>query len=398
MDVSPTFRDPGLPGNVTNNPPEHEEDRRAETANRPPGLRRAKDSISAGENDVVNAVEVSVVMPVYNGESFLAASIDSILAQSFKSYEIIVIDDGSKDASAEIIEAYDEPRIRLVRNGKNEGIVYSLNRALALAKGDLIARQDADDISHPERLDHQVRYLKQHPGVALVGSQARLIDESGEYCGFVERSREQAGIRWGMMFGNEFTHTSVMFRRSIIRDELGGYRPFLCCEDYDLWSRVAAEHAVANLAVPLVDSRVNTSSITQSQAVTRGAEVAIWRRKIVKRNLKAALDAQVCDREVDLIGRFSFEVPKSSMDDYVSVIERLLPLYKKAFPTVSASRDLRRTVARQFKRLFMTSLRVSPSTALRIFTKCALVYPLPTLSLVLRRWTARRSVTTAAAG
>src|SRR5947207_1274318 len=121
-------------------------------------------------------------MSVYNGENYLAEAIDSILNQTFKDFEFIVIDDGSSDTSLKIIKKYTDPRIKLISR-KNKGLVASLNEGLAKAKGDYIARQDADDVSLPQRLKKEVEYLDAHPKVALVGSNYKHLDAKGKLTG-----------------------------------------------------------------------------------------------------------------------------------------------------------------------------------------------------------------------
>ena len=104
--------------------------------------------------------KISVLMPVYNGDKYLKKSINSILRQTFDDFELIIINDGSTDLSLSIIKSYQDKRIKIINNSKNIGIAYSLNKGLNKANGDYIARQDQDDISHPERFMCQVNYLK----------------------------------------------------------------------------------------------------------------------------------------------------------------------------------------------------------------------------------------------
>ena len=115
---------------------------------------------------------VTVLMAVYNGERFLAEAVASILDQTFRDFEFLIVNDGSTDRSREIILSFGDPRIRLVDNPENIGLTRSLNRGLELAKGGLIARQDADDISLPERLEREIGFLDGNPKAAIVGSQA----------------------------------------------------------------------------------------------------------------------------------------------------------------------------------------------------------------------------------
>src|SRR6266498_4162605 len=154
---------------------------------------------------------VTVLMSVYNGERYLSEAIDSIINQTFADFEFVIINDGSTDSSREIINAYRDPRIRLVDNSQNIGLPKSLNLGLALARGEYVARQDADDISHPTRFEKQVEYLDDHGEVVVLGTRVWNMDESGRiyHSPLWDHSCTDVGIRWLCMFESPFTHSSV---------------------------------------------------------------------------------------------------------------------------------------------------------------------------------------------
>jgi glycosyltransferase involved in cell wall biosynthesis len=206
--------------------------------------------------------DVTVLMPVYNGERHLAAAIDSILSQTHRNFEFLIVDDGSTDRSAEIAAACRDDRIRVIRLGRNRGLSAALNEGLAAAGAPRIARQDADDISEPDRLARQLAFMDEHPNVALLGTQGTVIAEDGRVNGVVSRPVGRDSMRWFSIFDNPFIHTSVMFRTAVARDAGGydaAYDPF--SQDYDLWCRIAAHHEVANLEQRLIRYRVSGSSI-----------------------------------------------------------------------------------------------------------------------------------------
>src|SRR5258708_4985868 len=118
----------------------------------------------------LSEIKVSALMCVFNGKRFLAEAIDSILSQKWSEFELVIVDDGSTDSTAEILSAYTDPRVVLIKNPRNLGLVASLNRGLAVARGEYIARQDADDISCRERISDQVQFLEQHKNVAVIGT------------------------------------------------------------------------------------------------------------------------------------------------------------------------------------------------------------------------------------
>jgi len=208
---------------------------------------------------------VSVIMPVHNGERFVSEAITSILRQTFSDFEFLIVDDGSTDSTPSILRSFHDPRIRLLTNDRQRGIVGALNRALAEARGTYIARMDADDRSAPDRLERQTAFLDREKDVALVGTAAVLIDEQGR-----ERGREShpAGareIRKTIFVHNPFIHGSVAVRKSVL-DECGVYdERFLHNEDYDLWLRICARHASANLPEFLLERRIHPESITSAK-------------------------------------------------------------------------------------------------------------------------------------
>lgn len=210
---------------------------------------------------------VTVLMPVYNAERYLRQAIESILSQTFTDFEYLIVDDGSTDTSRDIIRSYHDLRIRLIENDKNQGIIKTLNRGLALAKGEYIARQDADDISRPTRLEKQVAFLNSFPEIVLLGTEVNSIDQRGRRSkpfGCCTLSSELS-IRWQLMFDNPFVHPSVMMRTEIVRN-IGGYdEHFLACEDYDLFSRLTYAYKTTNLKETLLDYRFQSNSVDASR-------------------------------------------------------------------------------------------------------------------------------------
>lgn len=210
---------------------------------------------------------VSVLMPVYNGERFLAEAIDSILGQTFTDFEFVIVDDGSTDASPAILADYAsrDPRIRVLTQA-NAGIVAALNRGLAECRAPLVARMDADDISLPTRLERQVAFLGGHPAVAVVGTAFQLVSDTGGAGPVVRHATGHAAIVRGLRRGNCLAHPTVMMRRDPIQ-AVGGYREFLRhAEDYDLWTRVAERHELANLPECLLRYRVHGGQVSWAVA------------------------------------------------------------------------------------------------------------------------------------
>ena len=154
----------------------------------------------------MDSPKVSVIMSVYNGEKYLKEAINSILNQTFKDYEFIIVNDASTDKSIKILEEYakKDNRIGLIHNEKNIGLTRSLNKAIKSANGAYIARQDADDISLPPRLEEEVNFLDKHPTVGLVGSYAWMIDEKGKILSDFKICTDNEDIKKKIVNGNQF--------------------------------------------------------------------------------------------------------------------------------------------------------------------------------------------------
>ena len=212
---------------------------------------------------------VSVLMPVYNGERYLREAVESILNQTYTDLEFIVIDDGSTDSSAAILESYTDPRIRVVHNHTNLRLVATLNKGLDLAQGELVARMDCDDVSLPERLERQLAFMEAHPEVGVLGTACQHIDDSGRPGVTWPNPAQHSLIRWHLCFACSMIHPTVMMRKHTIQ-ELGGYgseaihgREKYGAEDYDLWRRASRVTQLANLPEVLLYLRKHESNVTR---------------------------------------------------------------------------------------------------------------------------------------
>ena len=207
--------------------------------------------------------KVTVLMSAYNSERYLLESIESILSQTFQDFEFLIINDGSTDKTREIILSINNSRIRLVDNEQNIGLTRSLNKGLRLAKGEFIARLDADDISEPERLQRQVDFLEAHSEIALLGTWHKEIDAEGNLVGMWELPSDSIQIRWALLFYTPFVHSSVMIRKDVVLQKIGFYNEAISySQDYELWARVAKTLPVFSLKERLVKTRVNPFSMT----------------------------------------------------------------------------------------------------------------------------------------
>lgn len=211
--------------------------------------------------------KVSVLMPVYNGEKYLREAIDSILGQTYRHYEFIIINDGSTDDSVKIIHEYSDERIRLVHNEKNIGLPATLNKGIELATGEYIARMDSDDISLPTRLEKQVKFMDDHPEVGVCGTWIRYIGvprrpwRSTVY----KYPTKPRDIKSRALFDSSFAHPSVIMRSSLLEKfQLRYDTEHLNAEDYGLWQKCGFCFPLANIPEVLLLYRVNPTSITNS--------------------------------------------------------------------------------------------------------------------------------------
>jgi glycosyltransferase involved in cell wall biosynthesis len=209
---------------------------------------------------------ISVVMSVYNGQKYLRESIDSILNQTYKNFEFTIINDGSEDNSLDMLLEYQTRDNRvLIVNQNNIGLTRSLNRGIKVAASEYIARQDADDISLPTRLEKQLNYMENHPEVAVIGCLGDIFNANGilQTSKALKYSRE--GIKRHLASKNLFMHGSAMMRKSCLA-KVGFYREFFRhSQDYDLWLRLSQYFDIAILPEHLYQYRITAEAISVSQ-------------------------------------------------------------------------------------------------------------------------------------
>ncbi len=221
--------------------------------------------------------KVTVIMPVHNGEGYVRGAAESILGQSYRNLEFLIINDGSTDGTQRILDNYKDSRIKVIDHGRREGLTRALNKGIQIASGEYIARQDADDVSTRDRLEKQVNFLEGNKKVALLGTAINVIDGKDDNLGDVEYPTSHSDIQQTLKKYNCFCHGSVMFRGQWV-SELGGYRDFFeTAQDYDLWLRLSEKYEVANLRDRLYKYRFNSSSLTFKRILnqTRMANLAI---------------------------------------------------------------------------------------------------------------------------
>lgn len=221
---------------------------------------------------------ISVLLPVYNAEQYLKQAVDSILEQTYENFEIIAIDDGSKDASGRLLDEYAalDSRVRVIHQ-ENKGLVATLNRAIDLAQGEFLARQDGDDVSFTRRFEQQVAVLDTEPSVVLVSGGFEVFDQDDEFLYREVIPADDREIKRALYLRNPIGHGSVMFRKAACV-EVGKYNDKVGpTEDYELWSRLAAVGKFAALEASVFHWRVNLAGITSTN---NGVMVKIMRDHI----------------------------------------------------------------------------------------------------------------------
>lgn len=203
---------------------------------------------------------VTVLLPVHNGGTFLRPAVDSILAQTYGDFELLVIDDGSTDGSVKSIEAERDSRIRLIHNPSNLGLIVTLNKGVALAKGAYLARMDADDLCEPKRLERQVEYLDNHPEVGVCSTWATFIDTGGNEVGALKLP---TGKRLQRLFWkpSPLVHAAMMGRTALLKEHLYD-SDFADAEDYELFLRLYDVTQIHNLPEALYRIRRHDSNVS----------------------------------------------------------------------------------------------------------------------------------------
>ena len=177
---------------------------------------------------------VSVVMAVHDGERYIGAAVDSVLAQRFSDLELIVVDDGSTDRSIAIVRERADPRVRVITNGRNLGLAPSLNIGVGEARGEFVARLDCDDVAMPQRLERQVAFMDANPDVALLGSWYVTMAEDGTLGEPIQLPTRHWDLRWQLCIHCPFAHSAVLWRRRLVAERIGAYDERLrFSEDYD---------------------------------------------------------------------------------------------------------------------------------------------------------------------
>lgn len=208
---------------------------------------------------------LSVLMPVFNSELFVTEAIESILHQTFKDFEFLILDDASTDKSFEIVKDFEkkDSRIKVYHNEKNLGVVESRNKLINLARGKYIAWIDSDDIALGNRLEKQVNFLEEHPEIGMVGANAIIINENSNNIGKWLFETDPQKLKIELFFHSPFLSSSVVIRKKCLPQNYYDSR-FPVAEDFDLYSKISENSDIANIPEILVKYRINSKGLSKS--------------------------------------------------------------------------------------------------------------------------------------
>lgn len=265
---------------------------------------------------------VTVLMPVYNGHMYLREAIDSIIVQTFTDFELLVINDGSTDETLEILESFVDPRIRLVKNEKNLGLVHCLNHGIEIARGKYVARMDCDDVCMPERLKVQSDFLDSNPSIDICGSWIAVCD--GDSVTTFKYPIGHEDIRAQLFFGNPLAHPAVMLRRSVfLAHGLRYEEKDRHAEDYGLWVRAQNLVGMANIPQVLLRYRQHEAQVS---SVKRQEQKLVTDRIRIAQLGALYAQAEIKEKKDFLDICAAFDEPYDFAGDH-NALQRWMPLF-----------------------------------------------------------------------
>lgn len=313
--------------------------------------------------------KITVFMPMFNAEKFIGEAVDSILNQTFKDFELLIIDDGSNDQSREIVEKYQDSRIRLYVNERNRGLPYTRNRGLELARGKYLAVMDADDISDPYRLAKQWNYMENHPETVVLASGKDLLTEEDNihdsygikeklYSFLFYRTSQQIGIN--LIFENIISNSTTMIRLSFLMQHKIYYNSqCFVMQDYELWTQIFANGGQFHiLREALVKYRSNQNNIT-----TRTRENVKEKRRMLQRmiqkNYLQMLGYQLDEKWLKLIEECGKEYEEKQNIDTNFYLQQLYMFFEKLIGEYPAECVIQKCQMINFlrKKYFLFSLK-----------------------------------------
>ena len=286
--------------------------------------------------------KVTVLMSVYNGEAYLREAIDSILGQTFSNFEFLIINDGSTDKTSEIIESYNDYRIRIIEQ-ENIGLPKSLNKGLSLPNGDYIARMDADDISLPSRLEKQIKFMDANPKIGISGTWIKTIGEKPNHVWKYETNPQM--IKCQLLLDSCLAHPSVIMRRALL--EKYSLKYSVSCwqaQDWELWQRASVHFDLSNIPEILLLYRVTSGSVSRASTKIQQKLIGeIDAKNVKKLNVIATPEEHDIHRS---IGGWNFKIDIDFLEKMERWLIRLVEANRKS--RVYPVREFEAVLARRY--------------------------------------------------
>ena len=258
--------------------------------------------------------QVTIILPVYNGERYLREAIDSVLSQTYRDFELWVVNDGSTDGTVAIVDSYTDPRVKRIDNPHNMGLVATLNRAFAMVESPYIARMDDDDLWHAQKLELQIALLESNPEIGICGTSIHKFGDIDSIHIFPEKSD---ALKVGLLFYCMMSHPSVVYRRSMLVETGLKYRQdYFPAEDYKMWVDVLQHSKICNLQQPLVEYRQHGGQICQEKK----EEQIVLERKLREEQLRLVYPSPTEEELEFHLDRFTSLQPNS--DEEVKRFQR----------------------------------------------------------------------------
>lgn len=302
-------------------------------------------------------VKVSIILPTFNSSSFIYEAISSILKQTHKNLELIIIDDKSTDDTIKIIKSFRDKRIRLIKTKQRLGLANSLNLGIKLSKSKFIARMDSDDISELNRIEEQVNFLIKNKYIDIVGSAIKIIDDVGNINKFVSYPKNNFEIKFFMCLGCPIVHPSVMMRKSVF-EKYGIYYKNNYAEDFQLWSKLLHKNIkFCNLDKHLLKLRKHKKNISNSKLnKTKKQEC-----NIIINNIKTILNLKIEKKKmycINIIRNNGLLKSKSkNISEVLKFIYILYSLYVQKFLKIEKNNKLESLKKKLYEKIFIIRVK-----------------------------------------
>lgn len=281
-------------------------------------------------------IGITVLMTVYNGGGYLRQSVQSVLEQTFRDFEFLIINDCSTDDSLATIESFHDERIKIHSNAMNLGQTKSLNVGLKLAKGDYIARIDADDVALPQWLGTQVDKVKERPGCSVASSYAFVIDEHNKIKKVYKPPFEREDIILRSLIASPINHVGCIFKKKDILENGGYDEEYITAADYSLWGKLLRKGLeITTTPKILMAIREHVRSLSRSNRGKRELEEI---EEVVGKNIGKFVDAKFTDHEISLFCRTNYDEKSLTDAEFSQAVEVIKKVYMNLVPSLNVRR------------------------------------------------------------